>query len=130
MDEMFADLFPNGRSRPSAPADVMAAVIALQLLHGLSYSETVDAVTFDLLWKPAYGLPVTAAAFHAVSHDVDLFASPASRLGSSKPDLRGGEVRDGEGGRGPDPCIEWEDGVRSGFLSPTMRSPPRTRSAS
>jgi transposase len=63
-DEMFADLFPTGRGRPSVPADVMAAVITLQALHGLSDSETVDAVTFDLRWKAACGLPVTAAAFH------------------------------------------------------------------
>ena len=63
-DEMFADLFPTGRGRPSVPADVMAAVITLQALHGLSDSETVDAVTFDLRWKAACGLPVTAGAFH------------------------------------------------------------------
>jgi IS5 family transposase len=63
-DEMFADLFPTGRGRPSVPADVMAAVITLQALHGLSDSETADAVTFDLRWKAACGLPVTAAAFH------------------------------------------------------------------
>jgi len=63
-DEMFADLFPTGRGRPSVPADVMAAVITLQALHGLSDSETVDAVTFDLRWKAACGLAVTAGAFH------------------------------------------------------------------
>jgi hypothetical protein len=63
-DAMFEDLFPTGRGRPSVPADVMAAVITLQALHGLSDSETVDAVTFDLRWKAACGLPVTAAAFH------------------------------------------------------------------
>jgi len=63
-DEMFADLFPTGRGRPSVPADVMAAVITLQALHGLSDAETVDAVTFDLRWKAACGLPVTAGAFH------------------------------------------------------------------
>jgi IS5 family transposase len=63
-DEMFADLFPTGRGRPSVPADVMAAVITLQALHGLSDSETVDAVTFDLRWKAACGLAVTAEAFH------------------------------------------------------------------
>jgi len=47
-DEMFADLFPTGRGRPSMPADLMAAVITLQTLHGLSDGETVEAVTFDL----------------------------------------------------------------------------------
>jgi Transposase DDE domain/Transposase domain (DUF772) len=63
-DELFADLFPSGRGRPSLPADVMAAVITLQALHGLSDGETVEAVTFDLRWKAACGLPVTAAGFH------------------------------------------------------------------
>jgi IS5 family transposase len=66
-DEMFADLFPTGRGRPSVPADVMAAVITLQALHGLSDAETVDAVTFDLRWKAACGLAVTAGAFHATT---------------------------------------------------------------
>jgi IS5 family transposase len=66
-DEMFADLFPTGRGRPSVPAEVMASVITLQALHGLSDSETVDAVTFDLRWKAACGLPVTAGAFHATT---------------------------------------------------------------
>ena len=33
-DEMFADLFPSGRGRPSVPAEVMASVIVLQTLHG------------------------------------------------------------------------------------------------
>jgi transposase len=63
-DEMFADLFPSGRGRPSVPADVMAAVILLQALQGLSDTETVDAVTFDLRWKAACGLPVAAGGFH------------------------------------------------------------------
>jgi IS5 family transposase len=63
-DELFADLFPSGRGRPSVPADVMAAVIVLQALHGLSDADTVDEVTFDLRWKAACGLPVTAAGFH------------------------------------------------------------------
>ncbi len=63
-DEMFADLFPSKRGRPSVPADVMAAVIVLQTLNGLSDAETTDAVTFDLRWKAALGWPVTAKAFH------------------------------------------------------------------
>jgi len=63
-DEMFADLFPSTRGRPSVPADVMAAVIVLQTLNGLSDAETTDAVTFDLRWKAALGWPVTAKAFH------------------------------------------------------------------
>src|SRR6266568_4201481 len=66
-DAMFADLFTSGRGRPSVPADVMAAVITLQALHGLSDADAVDAVTFDLRWKAACGLPVTTAAFHATT---------------------------------------------------------------
>ncbi len=66
-EEMFADLFPSRRGRPSVAAEVMASVITLQALHGLSDNETVDAVTFDLRWKAACGLPVTATAFHSTT---------------------------------------------------------------
>ena len=66
-EEMFADLFPSRRGRPSVPAEVMASVITLQALHGLSDNETVDAVSFDLRWKAACGLPITAAAFHSTT---------------------------------------------------------------
>lgn len=63
-DELFADLFPSGRGRPSVPANVVAAVIVLQALHGLSDADAVDELTFDLRWKAACGLPVAAAGFH------------------------------------------------------------------
>jgi len=66
-DELFVDLFPSGRGRPSVPVDVMAAVIVLQALHGLSDADTVDAVTFDLRWKAACGLSVTAVGFHSTT---------------------------------------------------------------
>jgi transposase-like protein DUF772 len=61
---VFADLFPSGRGRPSIPADVVASVIVLQTLHGLSDAEAVEAVRFDLRWKAACGLAVTAPGFH------------------------------------------------------------------
>jgi len=54
-DEMFADLFGSSRGRPSVPADVIASVLVLQTLHGLSDAETTSAVTFDLQWKAAIG---------------------------------------------------------------------------
>ena len=63
-DELSSDPFPSRQGRPSVPADVMATVITLQALHGLSDAETVDAVTFDLRWKAACGLAITEAAFH------------------------------------------------------------------
>jgi IS5 family transposase len=62
--EMFADLFPSGRGRPSIPPEVVASVIVLQTLHGLSDREAAEAVTFDLRWKAACGIAIDAAAFH------------------------------------------------------------------
>ena len=62
--EMFADLFPTGRGRPSLPPEVVASVIVLQTLQGLSDREAAEAVTFDLRWKAACGVPVDAGAFH------------------------------------------------------------------
>jgi hypothetical protein len=63
-DAMFADLFPSRLGRPSVPADVVAAVLVLQALDGRSDREATEALTFDLRWKAACGLPVAAAAFH------------------------------------------------------------------
>lgn len=62
--EMFADLFPSGRGRPSLPPDVAAAVIVLQTLHGLSDREAAEAVRFDLRWKAACGVAIDAVSFH------------------------------------------------------------------
>ncbi|MBO0842326.1 MAG: transposase, partial [Nocardioides sp.] len=61
---MFEDLFPSKRGRPSVSPEVIATVIVLQSLHHYSDREAVDAVTFDLRWKAACGLPVDAAGFH------------------------------------------------------------------
>ena len=62
-EEMFADLFKPG-GRPSVPAEVIASVIVLQALNGFSDAEAVEAVTFDLRWKAACGLAITAGGFH------------------------------------------------------------------
>jgi transposase len=62
--DLFADLFPSGRGRPSVPPEVMASVIVLQTLHGLSDREAAEAVRFDLRWKAACGMAIDAAAFH------------------------------------------------------------------
>src|ERR671911_2490484 len=63
-DAMFADLFPSPLGRPSVPADVVASVLVLQALQGLSDREAAEALTFDLRWKAARGLPIAAAGFH------------------------------------------------------------------
>lgn len=53
-DEMFEDLF-HTRGRRSVPPRVVAAVMVLQRLEGLSDREAVDRFTFDLRWKYAAG---------------------------------------------------------------------------
>jgi IS5 family transposase len=65
--EMFTDLFLSGRGRPSVAPDVVASVLVLQALHGLSDRQAADAVTFDLRWKAACGLAVTDTSFHATT---------------------------------------------------------------
>lgn len=64
-DAMFADLFPSHLGRPSVPGDVVAGVLLLQALEGRSDREAVEALTFDLRWKAACGVPIAAAGFHA-----------------------------------------------------------------
>jgi hypothetical protein len=53
-DELFADLFA-GTGRRSVPPSIVATVMVLQRLHGLSDREAVDAFTFDARWKYACG---------------------------------------------------------------------------
>jgi IS5 family transposase len=63
--QMFEDLFPSLRGRPSVPADIAASILVLQALHGLSDREAMAAVRTDLRWKVACGLPVGHAGFDA-----------------------------------------------------------------
>jgi hypothetical protein len=63
-DELFADLFPSGRGRPSVPADVVATVLVLQSLEGLSDRDALQAVRTDLRWKVAAGLALDDEGFH------------------------------------------------------------------
>lgn len=63
-DELFADLFPSGRGRPSIPADVIAAVMVLQSLEGLSDREAARALRDRISWKVACGLALDDEGFH------------------------------------------------------------------
>jgi len=63
-DELFADLFPTGRGRPSVPADRVATVMVLQALEGRSDREACRALQTDIAWKAAAGLAITDEAFH------------------------------------------------------------------
>lgn len=84
--EMFADLFPSGRGRPSIPPEVIASVIVLQTLHGLSDREAADAVTFD----PAVegSVWVRDRRRWVPSHDADVLATPTGGQRPAAPDLR------------------------------------------
>jgi len=63
-DELFVDLFPSGRGRPSVPADVIATVLVLQSLEGLSDRDALQALRTDLRWKVAAGLALDDEGFH------------------------------------------------------------------
>ena len=63
-DAMFGDLFASSRGRPSVPADVIATVMVLQSLEGLSDRDAVDAFRTDLKWKVACGVSLTDEGFH------------------------------------------------------------------
>jgi len=63
-DSMFEDLFASGRGRPSVPADVIASVMVLQALDGLSDRDAARALTDRISWKVACGLAVDEEGFH------------------------------------------------------------------
>jgi hypothetical protein len=63
-DELFADLFPSGRGRPSVPADQVATVMVLQVLEGLSDREAAQRLACNIAWKVAAGLALTDQGFH------------------------------------------------------------------
>ena len=62
-DDLFADLFPSGRGRPSIPGDVVASVMVLQALEGLSDREAERALRDRISWKVATGLPIDSTGF-------------------------------------------------------------------
>jgi hypothetical protein len=54
-DEMFADLFSH-RGRRSVPPSIVATVMVLQRLEGLSDREAVERYSFDTRWRFAAGV--------------------------------------------------------------------------
>lgn len=54
-DEMFADLF-TGRGRRSVPPSIVACVLVLKQLGGLSDVEAIERFTFDARWRHACGV--------------------------------------------------------------------------
>src|SRR5215210_9416664 len=63
-DELFADLFPSGRGRPSVPADVIATVMVLQALEGLSDRDAAAQLRTNIAWKVAAGLALDDGGIH------------------------------------------------------------------
>jgi len=80
-DAMFSDLY-SLRGRRSIPPRVMATVMVLQRFEGLSDSEAVDRLHFDVRYKWACGLGLDAPSF-----DSTLLVDMRARLrNSSAPD--------------------------------------------
>jgi IS5 family transposase len=63
-DDLFGDLFPSGRGRPSVPAEVIATVMVLQALEGLSDRAAVHQLRTNIAWKVAAGLSLANEGFH------------------------------------------------------------------
>ena len=59
-----ADLFGSGRGRRSVPGSVIAVVMVLQALEGLSDREAIQSLRRDIAWKAAAGLSLTHGGFH------------------------------------------------------------------
>src|SRR5918994_423833 len=78
-DALFADLFPSGRGRPSVPADVIATAFVLKELEGLSDRQAAAALSRDIAWKAAAGLPIDDAGF-----DPSVFVYWRRRLNASE----------------------------------------------
>jgi Transposase DDE domain/Transposase domain (DUF772) len=77
-DEMFADMYPSANGRISVPPQVLASLVVLQSLNGLSDAETMLALRCDLRWKAACGLGLYDLAF-----DPSLLTYFRRRLGGS-----------------------------------------------
>jgi IS5 family transposase len=62
--ELFADVARQGGGHPSVPAEVVATVMVLQALEGLSDREAASALRRDIAWKVACGLRLDDEGFH------------------------------------------------------------------
>jgi hypothetical protein len=62
--QLFEDLARTGGGHPSVPAEVVATVMVLQALEGLSDREAISALRRDIAWKVACGLRLDDEGFH------------------------------------------------------------------
>ena len=68
-DELFVDLFA-GTGRRSVPPSVVATVMVLQRLDGLSDREAVDRYAFDVRWRYAAGVGGYGGGWASFAHTV------------------------------------------------------------
>jgi hypothetical protein len=83
-DELFADLFCD-RGRRCVPPSVVATVMVLQRLDGLSDREAVDRYAFDVRWRYAAGVGGYGSGWARFAHTV-LVDMRARLRGSTRPD--------------------------------------------
>jgi Transposase DDE domain/Transposase domain (DUF772) len=62
--ELFADVARQSGGHASVPAEVIATVMVLQALEGLSDREAISALRRDIAWKVACGLRLDDEGFH------------------------------------------------------------------
>jgi hypothetical protein len=85
-DVMFADLFADN-GRRSVPPSVVAAVMVLQRLEGLSDREATDRFTFDVGWRHAAGVGGWDSPQHRISFAHTVLVDMRERLRrSDRPD--------------------------------------------
>jgi transposase-like protein DUF772 len=80
-DELFDDLFSE-RGRASVPPSVVATVMVLQRLDGLSDREAVDRYAFDVRWRYAAGVGGYGSGWARFAHTV--LVDMRARLRASK----------------------------------------------
>jgi hypothetical protein len=118
-DQLFADLFPPGRGRPSVPAEVVATVMVLQALEGLPDRGACRQLARNIARKVARGLALTDPGFHP-----SVLTLRRARLrASDRPERTFDAVRQVVHATG---C--WPAGRGGRWVPPrwTTRSPPRT----
>ena len=101
-DELFDDLF-EASGRRSVPPSVVATVMVLQRLGGLSDREAVDRYAFDVRWRYAAGVGGYGAGWGSFAHTVLVDMRAAASFDPPRPDLRGGSAGGARGRSGRPP---------------------------
>ena len=82
-DELFADLFQS-TGRRSVPPSILAVVMVLQRLEGLSDREAADRFAFDVRWRYAAGVGDPVAGEETTSFASTVLVDLRARLRASK----------------------------------------------